>query len=428
MPRKDGLPSQAFAYVGDPEDPATWKLPLWDNGGSGPSEERCAAAAKALTSLPSEGVDKAKAKVRAAYIKLGKKPEDMPDSIKETPEYEFGEWVSLSESAVSEGGRTAEVVVIQPGFNYGRKRFYPKEVIAKSRDLFEGVKMYIDHATEAQQRERPEGTVGTWVGNLSNVRLQESGAMLGTAQIHDPGFRQRLTNLKEFNLVGQMGVSIRALGAVSQRVIDGVTTHFVESFRKVQSVDFVTEAGAGGCVLMVESKKQIEEKHEDDDAAALKQQETKVMEQKELEALQESIKAANTAVTECKTALVAKDAEIAELKESLRKSDFRVVIAEKLTAVTDLPEQSKTKLLAMCEACKDGAEIDAAIKAEGEYVTAIRESVKSAARVTGVGDTTPIPDAEAKKFMESKKEQYIREGKSQADATRMAAMFCGLKE
>ena len=85
------LPAKCFAYVGDPENPETWKLPYLNPDGS-VDETHLAGAAAALSAggfrgekvdLPAGALNGVKAKLRAAYTKLGKKGEEMPEQLRE---------------------------------------------------------------------------------------------------------------------------------------------------------------------------------------------------------------------------------------------------------------------------------------------------------------------------------------------------------
>lgn len=92
--RVDGdYPAEAFAYVPDKEKPTTWKVLLWASPDGKMTAEKLGQAAAALSSggfrgekadIPAGDLPKVKAKIRAAYKKVGVKAEEMPDSVKET--------------------------------------------------------------------------------------------------------------------------------------------------------------------------------------------------------------------------------------------------------------------------------------------------------------------------------------------------------
>lgn len=93
MKTEDGkdYPASCYAYVPDPEAVNTWKLRMCAVGTTEITREQLGAAAAALSpggfrgnkvELPSEDVDKVKAKLRSEYSKLDVAREDMPESIK----------------------------------------------------------------------------------------------------------------------------------------------------------------------------------------------------------------------------------------------------------------------------------------------------------------------------------------------------------
>jgi hypothetical protein len=138
------------------------------------------------------------------------------------------------------------LTVIKPGWSKNN-RYYPAHVLTKSAGLFEGAKMFVDHYTEAQDKQRPEGSVKDWVGTISGVHVV-GGAVKATANIHNEDFKQNLANLKKAGNLSQMGISIRAFGETKSGEAEGRKGTIVESVLGCKSVDFVTFAAAGGVV------------------------------------------------------------------------------------------------------------------------------------------------------------------------------------
>jgi len=146
------------------------------------------------------------------------------------------------------------VTVIQPGFNKSGARFYPAEVLKRDAKIFEGAKMFTDHATDRQDAERPEGSVNNWVASLTKVWAEADGVLRGTVSVIDPTFKAKLDLLAKQNLLSTMGVSIRATGeATTVSEASGKKYARVDRLVQARSVDFVTFAGAGGKVEMMES-------------------------------------------------------------------------------------------------------------------------------------------------------------------------------
>ncbi|MCT2182847.1 hypothetical protein M3G00_07845 [Brevibacterium casei] len=141
------------------------------------------------------------------------------------------------------GGRF-KIGVITPGT--GSSGTYPRETIeAAGRDKVfpAGTHMYLDHATEAQDWERPEGSIRDLVGVLTEDAHwdDESGGLVAEAKIY--------THWKPIlaEMADDIGVSIRASGEVKEADGERIVTRLVEA----RSVDFVTKAGRGGRVLEV---------------------------------------------------------------------------------------------------------------------------------------------------------------------------------
>ncbi|QPR39585.1 hypothetical protein [Brevibacterium casei] len=141
------------------------------------------------------------------------------------------------------GGRF-KIGVITPGT--GSSGTYPRETIeAAGRDKVfpAGTHMYLDHATEAQDWERPEGSIRDLVGVLTEDAHwdDESGGLVAEARIY--------THWKPIlaEMADDIGVSIRASGEVKEADGERIVTRLVEA----RSVDFVTKAGRGGRVLEV---------------------------------------------------------------------------------------------------------------------------------------------------------------------------------
>jgi hypothetical protein len=121
--------------------------------------------------------------------------------------------LAVQEAKYDKEKRLLPVRIIKAGLNTSRSRFYPAAVLERDYRIFEGLKMFANHATEEEQRRRPEGDVWNWVGNIQQVHYnKEAQAIDGVAAIIDDGFDRRLQNLAQHGLLHEMGLSIRALG------------------------------------------------------------------------------------------------------------------------------------------------------------------------------------------------------------------------
>lgn len=145
-----------------------------------------------------------------------------------------------------------DVAIIKPGFgNKKDNHYYPREMLEKYAKAFEGAKQYeTDHKPE-------EKSTRTWVSTIEQVTgFTEDGHPIGRVVVHNPDFAERLRqlNARGPEMLSKMECSILANGKVRKGIIDGQNANIVESITDVQSVDWVTKAGAGGHALnLVES-------------------------------------------------------------------------------------------------------------------------------------------------------------------------------
>ena len=130
--------------------------------------------------------------------------------------------LAIREATYDKEKRLLPVRIIKAGFNVSRSRYYPAEVLERDYRVFEGLKMFANHATEEEVRRRPEGDVWNWVGNIKQVHYnREVQAIDGTAAIIDDGFARRLENLSQHGLLHEMGLSIRAMGEGEVAHVEG---------------------------------------------------------------------------------------------------------------------------------------------------------------------------------------------------------------
>ncbi len=431
---KHNLPSAAYAYAPDKNDPTTWRLPLWevDKGLSKAAVTNVLSVMEeTLRTIPEEDRGAVRAKIRSASKKLG---------ISEAAPMIFDfDFEPLTEATGD--GKTAQLVVIRPGFNRDKSRYYPPETLAKAVPLFEGAKMYIDHQTSKETQLRPEGSVSNWAAVLRNVRVAESGEVVGTAHIHQPALRELLVNLKESDMLKELGVSIRGFGKTVRRAVQGIRTSLVESIEKIRSVDFVTEAGAGGFVSLLESDQLLQEltietlrNKRPDLLEDLVRETTNGEETMELEQVEEALGAVTgkvDALVETVSKLVEgmetstkENAELnkqlLESKEIAAKAQAQKEIAEAIDAST-LPKQAKNRLK---EDFKESEKLDGlqeAIKREAAYIS----EFKGPGKPSGLGGSESLEDLkEAKEskllLKESFKESYLIQGKTEEEAERLA--------
>lgn len=174
----------------------------------------------------------------------------LPDDWKESAERcIFANVEQLEEAATTYQTSTGNltITVIKPGWSKNN-RYYPASLLKSRANIFEGAKMFTDHATEKEASARPEGSVRDWVGTITGVKTESDGVIKATANIHHEAFKTNLSNLKKAGNLSQMGISIRAIGECSKGEAEGRKGAIVESILGCKSVDFVTFAAAGGQV------------------------------------------------------------------------------------------------------------------------------------------------------------------------------------
>lgn len=137
-----------------------------------------------------------------------------------------------------------KIGVITPGT--GSSGTYPRETIeAAGRDKVfpAGTHMYLDHYTEAQDFNRPEGSIRDLVGVLTEDASwdDETGGLVAEARIYSK-WKSILEEMKD-----DIGISIRASGEVKEDAGQRIVTRLTEA----RSVDFVTKAGRGGRIIEV---------------------------------------------------------------------------------------------------------------------------------------------------------------------------------
>ena len=167
--------------------------------------------------------------------------------------------ISLQEAQWDGKKGRLQLRVIEAGHNKSGTRYYGAEMLRRDANRFGGVKMFANHQTEQEERQRPEGSLHNWVGNVLETWFDPNArAVLGKAVVHDDSFKRKLDRLAEHQLLAAMGVSIRAVGEGQETQVDGRRTYAVERIADVLSVDFVTYAGAGGRIEALESAGQAE--------------------------------------------------------------------------------------------------------------------------------------------------------------------------
>lgn len=415
-------PASAFAYVPDREEAEGWKLRLWEDPEKKTTKAQLAKIAAALSpggykghriEIPKEALSAVKRKIRAAYRELGIEDDDIPRWVQESTSrsllYNF---TSLEEADIGSKG-IARVIVIKPGFgNPVDNHYYPAETLSRDFPVFEGAKMYADHQTEEEEKQRPEGSIRQWVASLKNVRFEEGTGIVGDAVIIEPWLQQKLATLRDQKLLSEMGISIRAAGVGTKGKIDGKDANVVERITQVRSVDFVTEAGAGGGVLLYETEKEFDidiislsvlrERRPD----LVKSIENEVKEKtlKEVKKAMELEEELKDTKEQLETVTQERDEAVTKLSDAekaQRIAEAKSIIDDAI-GKSELPEKAKERLTEKFKDAESADGITEAITAETEYVN----SLKEASKPKDLGGSQPNPEDTKKALRESFKKLH----------------------
>lgn len=190
-----------------------------------------------------------------------------------------------------------KVVMLTEGLGNMKDAFYySKEALESAISIFEGKKIFSDHETSDEAKQRPERSVKDILGHFENVHIEESedGRSLLVADLIIPPdepflwarslMGHAVEYAKKFPSQDFIGLSINATGsAVSKNIeeikkiapkgaqikLDEAIKNGIEIIKVVSKIDsafscdLVTEAGAGGKVLsFIERNKQMDEKKE----------------------------------------------------------------------------------------------------------------------------------------------------------------------
>lgn len=283
------------------------------------------------------------------------------------------------------------VKVIQPG--WGSSGYYSETVLAASAQLFEGAQMFWNHPKSSDNYERPERDLRDLAGVLTNVRYEEANAngagIYGDAIVFEP-FREALNEIGPY-----IGVSIRAGGKVHEGEAEGRAGLLVEEINLVQSVDFVTRAGAGGKVLAqfaeaARSPYNVLENANEEESMNLEEALNTIGER------DNTINGLNTQLSEAQGQIDTLTQELARLNEAYMLTECGAIVAAELKE-SDLPEVTKERIqqeAGKFMATKDEDDkkkkldkdkvkqsVQEAIKAEAEYISKLSGGIN----VTGMG-------------------------------------------
>ena len=262
-----------------------------------------------------------------------------------------------------DGAGRYRIRIIAPG--RGSTGMYTAPNLAESAPLFvPGTHMFFDHQTMTEDWERPERSVRDLAGVFeSGAEIMPDGSLEADIKVYPSVngiIRERWADI---------GVSINGW-SVEEIGPDGV----VPVLAGIQSVDFVTRAGAKGAVLEVlESDGRWRVKNPPTPSNPINtnvQEEQAVKPEEIVKAVSEAVAAAMPAAIKEAAALLAADQEkkVAEAQKKAAPKTDPYEAAAKVAEANDLPKEARARVM---EAVKRGAGVDDAIEAERAYIKAI---------------------------------------------------------
>ncbi|MFE8644131.1 hypothetical protein ACFX58_03490 [Sphingomonas sp. NCPPB 2930] len=306
-----------------------------------------------------------------------------------------------------------EVTLVKAGRSINRN-YYPDTVLREAVPLFEGVRVF-DKSDDEHQAGKGKA-VRNLLGGIYGVRFVEgkaadSGALVGTFRPLNTGDASvtKMTEAVKRGMQSLLGLSIDAVAHTKKRTQGRETLREATRFAKVHSVDLIVEPGAGGGLDRLT------------EAAATDLSPTQTTQGTAMplwkQRMLEAIKAKDSAKHATINAETIGDDELVNLHESVCGSlvppSGAQRIAESANAGDDVPvtraelqmlqlrQRATTKIAAskLPAAAKDKldaqfaaterfteAQIDLAIKAEGEYLARFTESGSVRVPMFGNGD------------------------------------------
>lgn len=260
-------------------------------------------------------------------------------------------------AAEDDGAGRYRIRIIAPG--RGSTGMYTAPNLAESASLFApGTHMFFDHQTMTEDWERPERSVRDLAGVFeSGAEIMPDGSLEADIKVYPSVngiIRERWADI---------GVSINGW-SVEEIGPDGV----VPVLAGIQSVDFVTRAGAKGAVLEVlesDGRWRVKNPPSPSNPTNTNVQEEQAVKPEDIcKAVSEAVAAAMPAAIKEAAAMLAADQE--KKVEAPAVDPYEA--AAKVAETDDLPKEARARVM---EAVKRGVGVDDAIEAERAYIKAI---------------------------------------------------------
>ena len=268
---------------------------------------------------------------------------------KEAADIDFSGDVGTITARIKEGSFNpdtgeVDIVIVEAGTNPLKRRHYPISTVREAAGIFAGMKMYINHQTEREERERPERDLRDWVSTIQESNFDGKSAAIGRVYIHDSWLRE---NMKDPVFAKNVGLSINTGGKISYGKINGEEMQIVEKINPSRSngsgsVDWVTEAGARGRVLQpIKESASNQETQIEETAMTLKEVKLAQLEAENPELVKQIRESAGGGDA---TKLAEANRVIEEFKRKEKLRDQKDVL-KKMLKESKLPEAAKDRIV-----------------------------------------------------------------------------------
>lgn len=157
----------------------------------------------------------------------------------------------------SEGYRwPVTILAVGPSLNTGSTGlpiYYTEAAVSQAAPVFEGARIFLDHQTDLEARERPERSMRDLAGRVRAVRYDpEQRALVGEAVLVDEAFARKVMLAAKLGELDMIGLSISAAGQMSRQTIEGRQYDAVSAIvagDMPATVDAVTYPAAGGGII-----------------------------------------------------------------------------------------------------------------------------------------------------------------------------------
>lgn len=306
--------------------------------------------------------------------------------------------------AGDQAGGAWRIRVIRAGLS-GNGNFYPDSVLREAVELFEGVRVFVK--SDAEHLAGRGKDVRNLIGQIVEPSFVE-GQGADSGEIHaafhliepDGAVGVKLREAWERGMTGLFGFSIDVAGRAAVVRRNGASMREAQQFIRVNSVDLIVEAGAGGAVIDLIEAKGTQIMNREEIIALLEAK--GLLKNKDVDSLTDGqlqviLREALDQTTDPGGEEAASDNGEGngegDLREAVRMVEARAEMRRRIDDST-LPASAKNKLIKQFSA-QDAfveADVDAAIRDEADYLASFTES----GAVQGLGDGMRIETGETR--------------------------------